>query len=584
MVVTRIVQVETAGEIVTRIVPQVIEVTATPPPAGILPLPPVTFDVGIVGQTPSLDPQLALSSNSLDLVENLFAGLTNYNPQTNQIEPELAESWTATNNNQVWRFRLRQDFYWLQVGETDEGDLAIPQVVRPVVANDIVYAVQRACNPATTIPNTFLLFIIDGCERINRMTVASEADLATIGIRALSEYELEISLLKPNNHFLVVTSLPLMYPLPGDMLTEFGTSVFQDADEIPTNLLTSGPFILDSRSIKDQQLILQRNPVWPLPFAGNIEQVNYFHFDEIEDAIALWDDNFLDLVPSSPAAVADLRERNPQKLLLKSKQELFYLGFNFNSGVFRIPEMRRAFSAAIDRERLLEDIYANAGIPMRHFTPPQVVGAPPLEIVGVGYSPSYAQQQMAASGFGDCRLMPPIRYMITASDIALQQAELIQEMLKDTLNCTEDQIIIEQVRFGILLANTRIDAGARRPDMWDLGWESQYPDPHNWLSDVLHCEDSENRPNRPCGQADELIRRANDTVPFDERANIYRQVETLFFGEDGIYPVAPLFVRGEYWLRQVWLSYPATSFGGEHFDMYVIDTNLKAFERDRSLP
>jgi hypothetical protein len=113
--------------------------------------------------------------------------------------------------------------------------------------------------------------------------------------------------------------------------------------------------------------------------------------------------------------------------------------------------------------------------------------------VGVGYSPDLARQLMDGSIFGDCRLMPPVTYMVSSSDIALQQAELVRQMWMEELGCTEEQIMIEQVQFGVLLANTRPDAGFQRPDLWDLGWASYYPDQANWLGDVLHCEDSENR-------------------------------------------------------------------------------------------
>ena len=143
------------------------------------------------------------------------------------------------------------------------------------------------------------------------------------------------------------------------------------------------------------------------------------------------------------------------------------------------------------------------------------------------------------------------------------------------------QIKIEQVQFGQLLANTRADSGASRPDMWDLGWASYYPDENNWLGDVLHCDDSDNRQRRPCSEVDDMIQEANHNLPVEERWQRYRDIENIFFGPEAIEPISPLYVRGEYLLRQGWLEYTPAHFGGEQYDTYLVDNNVKKLEQER---
>jgi ABC-type oligopeptide transport system substrate-binding subunit len=218
---------------------------------------------------------------------------------------------------------------------------------------------------------------------------------------------------------------------------------------------------------------------------------------------------------------------------------------------------------------------------MRHLTPPGVFGAPPIAEVGSGYNPDRAREQMANSGFSDCRLLPPVTYMISSSDLALQQAELLREMWEEELSCSEEQITIEQVQFGTLLANTRPDAGAARPDMWDLGWASYYPDANNWMEDVLHCTKSENRQNRNCSDVDNLIENAAVSDIEEFRIDLYRQIERLFFAEDGIEAITPLYARADYLLKQAWVSFVPASFGGEQYDTYTIDLVVKELEQSR---
>jgi len=178
--------------------------------------------------------------------------------------------------------------------------------------------------------------------------------------------------------------------------------------------------------------------------------------------------------------------------------------------------------------------------------------------------------------------MPDIRFMVSSSDLSLLQAELIVQMWVKELGCAESQFQIEQVQFGTLLANTRSDAGAARPDIWELAWASYYPDAHNWLGDLIHCQESENREIRPCAEVDTLIQQAATTVDVAERQKIYRQIENMLFGDEGVFPLVPLYVRGNVILVQNWLAYPPARFGGEQYDSYEIDMDRKELERSRS--
>lgn len=584
VVVTEV--IEMAGEevVITRVVRQTVAVTATPATTAVPEASgPIALDVGYVGPFPSIDPQQSEGGNALALVENLFAGLTNYNHDTNQIEPELARSWQVE-NGRIWTFNLREDMFWVRPSPAGNGRVPEATPVRPIIADDVVYAVHRICDPTVNVPDAFLYFIIQGCESAYNTVNPTENDLEAIGVRAVDDHTLEVTLNQPANHFLTLTSMWPFYPVPsaeiGRLQEENPSAVWTD----PEQVLTSGPFVpVTSQGWGQSRAILYRNSAWPLPFQGNVEIVNVNYLEDGENAFTLWDAKSLDLSPLPAAQRETMLNQETSKAQLITNQTVFYLGFNFDSGVFREPEVRRAFAAAIDREALADALYGGGALPMRHLTPPGVYGAPPINEVGRGYSPDYARQQMQSSGFRSCRLMPPIRFLVSTSDLSLQQAELIRGMWVDELNCEETQIQIDQVQFGTLLANTRPDAGAARPDVWELGWSSYFPDAHNWLYELLHCTESENRTNRPCDQADTLLVRANGSAAWEERITLYREVENLFFGGESTMPLAPLYVRGDYTLVQTWLTdYVLPQFGGPHFDTFALNADLKRLERSRT--
>jgi oligopeptide transport system substrate-binding protein len=598
VIVTEIFEFEGEQLVITRVLTPTPR--STPEPEQLIE-PEETFvelDVSVFDSFAPLDPQLASDPITLDILESLYVGLTNHNHITNSIEPELAFNWSVSPDGLTWTFNLRDDVFWIRPndpstssrGEIEQIDPVGVENLRPVVAGDVVYAIQRACNPANRTDDAFLLFIIEGCRSVNALGEATEADLAKIGVRALSDTQLTFMLTEPASYFLTLTSLPLLRPLPAEIV---------ESEELewldPETRVSNGPFVMLNLTDAQKNLItankpvgdpidltvLQRNPLWPVPYSGNVETVNLYEYDNRQAAFEVWDNQYLDIT-LLPAQQADafLDPLNP-RAILESRQEAFYLGFNFDSPIFAIPEVRRAFSAAIDRERLIEEVYGQYGLEQRHFTPPGVLYSPPEDQVGVGYSPGYAQQQLVSSGFGSCRLLGEIRYMVSTSDIALQQAEALRAMWAETLGCDPAQFVIEQVQFGTLLANTRRSAGAVRPDIYDLGWASFYPDAHNWFYDVLYCE-VDNRPNRPCTLEDELIRQAGVVFSAEERTRLYRQIENEFFSDDGSYPVAPLYTRSDYLLTKTWIErFAPATFGGNQFDTIVLDPEIKALERSQ---
>jgi oligopeptide transport system substrate-binding protein len=472
IVVTRVVVVEGQETVIT----QIIEPTAKPEAdATQQPRQPVALDLSYLGSLPSFDPQKTTEDIGKDLVENLFVGLTNFNNATNTIEGELAQSWEVSADGRTWTFKLRDDIYWVrpsESGETVDGIIQA-EAVRPVVADDLVFAIQRLCRRETNAPDAYILFLIDGCEQVYGIADPTPGDLGAIGAKAIDDFTLEINLTKPASYFLTITSLWLFHPVPPEMVENYGDDWLSQTEE---PLLTSGPFISVSELASDSQTVLHKNSLWPIIRPGNIDLVNILYFDEAMPAYQLWQAKSLDISPLPADDRDTIFSDSPQKIQFIPEQTVFYLGFNFDSSVFREPLVRRAFSAAIDRERLVEELYDGLALQMRHLEPPGVMAGPPIDQIGVGYSPDDARQWLAESGFGSCRLMPPFTMLVTTSDLSLRQAEIIRDMWVDELGCVQEQIIIEQVQFGTLLSRTRPDARASRPDVWELAWASFFPD------------------------------------------------------------------------------------------------------------
>lgn len=584
--VTEVIRLGEEQIVITRLAEPTPTPTATPVPPEVVDEP-VKLDLASTSDLPDLDPQHA-TADSYDLVENLFVGLTRFNYETQRVEPQLAESWYVSNDGRTWTFNLRNDISWLSPADPPDMDEQRwkLEAVRPVLSWDVVRAVERVCTRETGTPDAFIFFVIEGCETVYRSPEVTDELLEGIGARAIDDFTLEIRLIEPASYFLTMTALPQLRPVPGELIEEYGsewrTRVGELADgwQTPQHIYTSGPFLPSAETFNDETLVLYKNPVWPIARVGNIDVVEINLQQDEMDIYEAWQAKELDLSPIPISERETILSQSPGKAQLITNQTVFYVGYNLDSPVFSEPEARRAFAAAIDRAQLIETMFQGRAQELQHFTPPGAIGAPPVSEVGVGYSPDYARHQMDRTSFRNCKLIPPITFLVSTADLSLLQAELIRSMWITELSCDEKLIPIVQTDFGTLLSETT-RAASTRPDLWELAWPPTYPDAHNLLFDLLHCSDGENRQNRACSEVDQLLREASVTPQTAEREALYRQAEKLLFGEDGLMPLIPLYVRGEYLLVQNWLTHIPALSGGEQLDTYIIDEELKRLEQSR---
>jgi ABC-type oligopeptide transport system substrate-binding subunit len=99
------------------------------------------------GEPDHLDPTLAWSTASIQLVAMLFDGLTTYGPEGQPV-PGLATDWEISDDLRRFTFHLRRDARW------SNG--------RPVTAYDVAHSAFRVAHPVTGSPNADWLAPIRG--------------------------------------------------------------------------------------------------------------------------------------------------------------------------------------------------------------------------------------------------------------------------------------------------------------------------------------------------------------------------------------------------------------------------------------
>lgn len=502
-----------------------------------------------------------------DLLENLFVGLTRFDARRGVISPMLATNWEVSDDGLTWTFYLRDDVQWMKVVDGEA------QVVRTVTASDVVFTVQRSCDPNQDTPVVNSNFaIIAGCqamlERRDYWTI-DQADLdANIGVRAIDDTTVQFELLWPASYFLTLTALPEFRPLP---VEQAGNGDYP----LGTNLATSGPWLVTEWT--SAQMILRANPEWPIEREGNLDEVEIL-FDLAPETVAnRLVSGTLDMARVDVGTAHQIGFANPDLVQTTEGQPLDLIGFSYENTILSDPAVRRALALAVDRDVLAQEFTLLTGTvyePTTRFIPLNVIATSTAP--GSQFDAIQAQNTLAQAGYPNCTNFPARLSLAVADDpYSITLGELILTQWQTNLGCVEGSFELAIISRQLLNDNVHqtLDSEATsRYSMWLVTWASDYPDANAWLYDALHCQWGYLRVGRTCDQNDGLLDQAGQTLDVTARSQAYTQVETSFFGFNGSFPVIPLMITGEQWVTQAWLD-NVPRYGAFQFDRWILVTD-----------
>ena len=143
----------------------------------------VVYNRGSAAEPETVDPHKTSTVYEAHVLRDLFEGLVMQDSKAGLI-PGAAESWTISDDGKTYTFKLRADAVW------SDGS--------PVTAEDFVYSFRRLEDPATGAEYASMLYPITNAEEVN----TGKAKPEDIGVKAVDEHTLEISLKAPTPYFL----------------------------------------------------------------------------------------------------------------------------------------------------------------------------------------------------------------------------------------------------------------------------------------------------------------------------------------------------------------------------------------------
>jgi len=549
----------------------------------------------------TLDPSQITYNYEIYVAMGLWEGLSTYDPKTTSpIEGVSCLPPQISTDGRTYLFTLRSDAKW------SNGD--------PVTAQDFLYGWRHAIEPGSAGEYSFLITdTIEGAKdyvewrneavralgllrdlgedktisttdwnflkqlellpkeplsanwkdiadrfRINHQNQMT-GQFESVGIRALDEHHLQVTLIRPLAYFLDLMSFVTFTPLHRKSLEHLRLVEDPAAQELTLwlydtqwvkpdcrkngypGLISNGPYRMKEWKFK-RHIILEKNPYyWDRNNVQN-EMIQIQLTASPTTAFLVYERGGVDWMDSltrldfAPSLVELMQNGFRNDIYQCPAYGVYFFGFNCSSqfsdgspNPFSDARVRLAFSLAVDKESLVKNV-RKIGEPAWNFIPPNTISGYSCP-AGPTYNPMKARRLLADAGFPNGEGLPTIEILFNTGGGHESTAEAVAQMWETALQ-------VHTLLRGKELKSFEEDRKTLNFMICRSSWFGDYMDPTTFL-DMLTSENGNNKFQFSNAEYDNMIRQASQTTNVFDRMNLLNQAESLLLHQEA--PILPLF-------------------------------------------
>ncbi|MGI1821350.1 peptide ABC transporter substrate-binding protein [Exiguobacterium sp. TRN 1102] len=483
------------------------------------------------------DPALATDAVAFNLIANTMEGLYRLDKDGNAV-PALAEGEPEVNEDEtVYTFKLRD-------AEWSNGE--------PVTANDFVYAWQRAVDPATGSQYAYIMNTVKNAEAINTGDTPKEE----LGVKAIDEKTLEVTLERPDPSFLSLTSFGTFTPINEAFATEKG----KDFTTGPENLLYNGPFTWTKWDREQGYVLTKNESYWDAENVA-LDSVDVKVVKETSTVVNLYEAGDVDYAGLASEQVAAFQEDEDYNTGLRSS--VGYFKFNHEDELFSDVNARKAIARAVDPSGIIDQLLNNGSVATTSFIPKDFIkyedGTDYTE--GVEYFKTDAAEAASLWEKVTGGKATTIELLSFDSEVSKQISEYMKGQIESNLpNVTVE---IAQQPF-----NNKLEREAKGDYQMSFAlWGPDYQDPLTNLG-IFTSDNGQNDINYSSAEYDKLIEKASAETNIDARYDLFKEAEALLIEQNQA--IMPIYQAGvAYLIRPNIENFNRQLFGADYQYKYV---------------
>ena len=450
-----------------------------------------------IAEPTSLDPMRLQDPGAVLVARQLFEGLTNWDPEAEEVVPAAAAKWRATNGGRTFVFRLREGMTF------HDGT--------PITSKDFRFAFERIAQKGNASDLAYTLELVEGFEAVN----GSGNTDRLAGITTPDDLTLVIRLSEPFYDFPAVLTHPGLVPLP--------EKAVRDIDQFLAAPTGNGPFQIAQRWAPGQPVLMRAFPGFIV--TPDLDGIRFLPYP---DPAASW----------LPFVRGDLHVAEVPAGQIEEARETFgeegfrpflagyYYGLNVTSKNLRKKRVRKAVNRAIDREAIGNTIYKGALELPRGIVPH---GMP-------GFQENICLPECSYSLEAARRLTGGLKKKDRKLEIEFSEGEphgQVARFVKKDLEAAGFTVEVRSSDFKKYLK--RLQKGGQ--SIYRLGWIAEYPIPDVFLSPLFASDSPDNYSGFSSARVDRLLREAHAEKSAGRRLQLYIEAEKAIMKEAPVVPI-----------------------------------------------
>ena len=382
--------------------------------------------------------------------------------------------------------------------------------------------------------------------------------LDTLGIKALDDQTLEITLASPCTYFPEICAFPATYPIRKDIIDEYGDKWATD----PEHYIGNGPYVLTSWEHQAKMVYTKNENYYGVAELGP-DTINFILMEDQNAILSAFKNGDILFGDDLPAEEIDAMKDNG--LYIEPQLGTYFLCLNVDKEIVSDVKVRKALSLAIDRDYIVNSVTKNGATPADTFIPEGIKDADGnqfhdnstkwYDLSTYDANVEEAKQLLADAGYADGAGFPSIEIMINPGHEGVAQA--VQNMWKENLG----------INATITTNDWNVFIDTRKKGDYTVarhGWLADYNDPISFL-DMWVTGGGNNDANFSDSTYDQLITDIKASTDQTERYSKMHEAENILAEA---MPIIPIYYYTDLYLLSDSLKGMYTSPLGFKYFMY----------------
>lgn len=447
-------------------------------------------------------------SECSQVLSTLYDPLVNVDQETGEIayDGAVAESVTSEDNT-VYTITLKEN-YTFHNGE-------------PVNADAFIRAWNYSAYGPNATDTNFWFTKVQGYDAMNAEEGQQPEAKKLSGLEKTGEYSFQVTLKQPFSIF----AQTLAYTPAVAAAAEACMNNVQQCNESPIGY---GPYQIQGKWRHNEAIAVERYQDYQGERPANADEITFEIYSDVQTAYRDWQAGNLDIVAPDPTVWEQAKAQAGERFLEEASSSYAYLGFPLYDETYQNKKLRQALSLAIDREEIIEQLFAGLETPAQAVAPQAVPGARSDACDYCEYDPERAKQLFQeAGGVPD----NTITIYFNAGAGHEDWTRAIGDQWRQVFGVDYELQSTQWAEYLELLTQYNFEGP------WRLGWAQDYPNIENFLRPLYSEDGGSNYSRFSNAEFERLLDQGDTAGSIEEAIGYYQQAADIVLEE---LPVIPL--------------------------------------------